>query len=142
MLPRTGALAGNVNFCCYNCGVILRLLDTGEKTGICSKPTPTSITKQFANMLNQSSDISDAQVIEEATVCGFNCENCEVSCIYECRIYPHSRSDDWHLQGEGNSWLLSVAGIPQMEMSAEMTLRFLTRQYFQMRSRRTLAVCT
>jgi len=35
-----------------------------------------------------------------------------------------------------------VAGIPQMEMSAEMTLRFLTRQYFQMRSRRTLAICT
>jgi hypothetical protein len=117
----------------------LRLLDTGEKTGICSQPTPTSITKQFANMLYQSSAISDEQVIQQATVWGFNCQ---VLSANECRIYPHSRSDDWHLQGEGNSWLLSVAGIPQMEMSSEMTLRFLTRQYFQMRSRRTLAVCT
>jgi len=139
MLPRTGALAGNVNFCCYNCGVILRLLDTGEKTGICSKPTPTSITKQFANMLYQSSAISDEQVIQQASVWGFNCQ---VLSANECRIYPHSRSDDWHLQRQGDTWLLSVAGIPQMEMSAEMTLRFLTRQYFQMRSRRTLAICT
>lgn len=89
-------------------------------------------------MLYQSSAISDEQVIQQATVWGFNCQ---VLSPNQCRIYPHSRSDDWHLQGEGNSWLLSVAGIPQMEMSAEMTLRFLTRQYFQMRSRRTLAVC-
>jgi imidazole glycerol phosphate synthase subunit HisF len=90
-------------------------------------------------MLNQSSAISKEQVIQQATVWGFNCQ---VLSVDECRIYPHSRSDDWHLQGQGDSWLLAVSGIPQMEMSSEMTLRFLTRQYFQMRSQRTLALCT
>ena len=90
-------------------------------------------------MLYQSSAISDEQVIQQATVWGFNCQ---VLSANECRIYPHARSDDWHLQGQGDSWLLFVTGIPQMEMSSEMTLRFLTRQYFQMRSLPALAVCT
>jgi len=82
-------------------------------------------------MLNQLSDISDAQVIKQANVCGFSCDNCELSSTHECEIYPRFTSDWWHLRGQGDSWLLSVSGIPQMEMSSEMTLRFLTRQYFQ-----------
>jgi hypothetical protein len=86
--------------------------------------------------------VDDAQVIEQATVCGFSCDNCELSSTHECQIYPHFQFDCWHLQGQGDSWLLSVSGIPQMEMSSEMTLRFLTRQYFQMQSRLTLALCT
>jgi hypothetical protein len=80
-------------------------------------------------MLKQLSAISDAQVIEQAAFYGFKCESCELSCIHECQIYPDYTSDWWHLQGKGDSWLLSVAGIPQMEMSPEMTLRFLTRQH-------------